>query len=105
VGPPLWGVGPLVGDVQITFYLCSVLYCLPARWRCPRMKGCRHPGTGGTLNVSMWPSPARAGDPAWKQGRNRAISPTPGPTHAARRSPTVLALRAALELCAVRSRA
>lgn len=103
VGPPFWGVAPLVGVVQITFSLCSVLYCLPARWRGPWMKGCPGvvvagglPGVGGTLKVSMWPSLLRAGDPAWNQGRNCAISPTLGPTHGARRSPTALALRAAL---------
>lgn len=44
VGPPFWGVGALVGGVQITFSSCSVLCCLPARWR-----GAGTRGTGGLL--------------------------------------------------------
>lgn len=38
------GVGPLVGGVQITFSLCSVPYCLPARGRRPSEEGVRAPG-------------------------------------------------------------
>jgi len=69
VGPPLWGVGPLVGDVQITFYLCSVLYCLPARWRCPRMKGCRHPGDRRHPERFHVAQPGEGGRPRMEAGQ------------------------------------
>lgn len=70
------------GVVQITCTSCSVLFCLPARWRCPQLKGYNDPGkrrpagVTDTLKVSTWPSPARVGDPAREQGRN--CSPAPG---------------------------
>lgn len=73
------------------------LFCLPAKSRCPQLKGVWWPPQGegpcragfGTLKVSTWPSPAKAGDPAQEQGRN--CLPTLGSAQVALRSPTMFA--------------
>lgn len=85
VGPPFLGVGLRVAGIQMTFSLCSVLRIpspaaalvrlVLARWRCPRVKGYSGTWGKGTWKVSLWPSQPRVGHPAWKQGRNSAISP------------------------------
>ena len=90
------------GGAQTTCTSCSLLPAcqvdVPTAegvWWPPQERG--PAGLAGTLKVSTWPSPAKAGDPAQEQGRH--CLPTLGSAQVALRSPTMFASAPCFSRC------